>query len=95
MLHLNKKGLLKDHYHLWIPNYVKLAIENQCGKINTLNAVEILSPNWKLNPWRITSHRSIALHFKKNPSKFGDTIKPFMTNKSKICNNKYYSKAQW
>ena len=29
MLHLNKKGLLKDHYHLWILNYVKLAIEDQ------------------------------------------------------------------
>ena len=30
MLHLNQKGLLKDHYHLWILNYVNLAIENQC-----------------------------------------------------------------
>ena len=29
MPHLNQKGLLKDHYHLWILNYVKLAIENQ------------------------------------------------------------------
>ena len=30
MLHLNQKGLLKDHCHLWILNYVKLAIENKC-----------------------------------------------------------------
>ena len=118
---------------------------------------EILSPNWKLNPWRTTSHRGVVLqddvikwkHFpsywpfvrgihrspvnsphkgqwrgalmfslissringwannreagdflrhcanfdvivmhnlKRNPSKFEDTIKPYMANKSRSCN---------
>ena len=32
------------------------------------------------------SHRCSAQHLKKNPSKFWDTIQPFMTNKSKSCN---------
>ena len=32
------------------------------------------------------SQRCSAQHLKKNPSKFWDTIKPFMTNKSISCN---------
>ena len=32
------------------------------------------------------SKRCSAQHLKKNPSKFWDTIQPFMTNKSKGCN---------
>ena len=41
MLHLNQKGLLKHHYHLWILNYVKLVIENQCKETSISNAVEL------------------------------------------------------
>ena len=32
------------------------------------------------------SQRCSAQHLKRNPAKFWDTIKPFMTNKSKSCN---------
>ena len=32
------------------------------------------------------SRRCRAQHLKRNPAKFWDTIKPFMTNKSKSCN---------
>ena len=77
MLHINQKGLLKDHYHLWILNYVKLVIENQCQETSIVNAFELsyyvssirsaefMSPNWKLNPWRINYHKDVVLVISK------------------------------
>ena len=54
---------------------------------SSIGRAEILSRNWKLNPWLlIFSQRCTSHNHKRNSPKFWDTIKPFMTNKSKCCN---------
>ena len=63
----------------------------KCGRTQLLSEQYRKSRNLvtKLKAKSMADHfsqRCSAQHLKKNPSKFWDTIKPFMTNKSKSCN---------